>query len=368
MDSSVLFESSDNTVVVIDIPRSLEEAQVLPGQTITRHIISAKPVETPWQIPEPKKDTAKYLSPSAAVAELMILESVKAALETVRAGYDGPWCLPRVIHKQAKESEQNEPEEVNADANGIVNATESHKRKYKASSLASDEESQYTASPSPFLPEQSHHLPGTIESQREVFLQNAPQFDLVIIDPPWPSRSVKRKSDRYTTVYSIEEARDLLSQIPVALHLKRDGLVAVWVTNKAAIMDLLTAPGGTLAEWGLEPIGEWIWLKVTSTGEPVFDVESAWRKPWERLLIARKKGSSTSLPTGTKVIFGVPDIHSRKPNLRGLFENILPKGYLGLEIFARNLTAGWWSWGNEVLFFQQRHHWVAIENEPTGRL
>ncbi|KAK5633216.1 hypothetical protein RRF57_008930 [Xylaria bambusicola] len=164
----------------------------------------------------------------------------------------------------------------------------------------------------------------------------------------------------------MEEARELLGQIPIAARLKRDGLVAIWITNKAAVTDLLTSPGGILAQWGLEPIGEWIWLKITSTGDPILDVESVWRKPWERLLIARRMGSLISLPVSRRVIIGVPDVHSRKPNLRGLFEDILPKGYIGLEVFARNLTAGWWSWGNEVLFFQQGHHWVEMEDEDEA--
>ena len=164
----------------------------------------------------------------------------------------------------------------------------------------------------------------------------------------------------------MEEARDLLAQIPVAAHLKQDGLVAIWITNKAAVTDLLTSPRGMLAQWGLEPIGEWIWLKITSAGEPISDVGSAWRKPWERLLIARKTGSRTSLLSNRRVILGVPDVHSRKPSLRGLFEDILPRDYVGLEVFARNLTAGWWSWGNEVLFFQQGHHWFPIgDGEKT---
>ncbi|TGJ79260.1 hypothetical protein E0Z10_g9498 [Xylaria hypoxylon] len=365
MEPSVLFKSSDSAAVVIDIPRSLEEAQVLPGRDITRRIVSSYPRETPWQIPEPKTDKTKYVSPSAAIAELMTLESVKAALEVARAGYHGPWCLPRVTRSRANESEPTEAAEV--DANGSTVAAQPHKRKYKPSPLALEEDKE-TDSTSPHIPEQSHYLSGTVESQRVAFLQSAPQFDLIVLDPPWPSRSVKRKSDSYATVNSMDEARKLLSQIPVASHIKRDGLVAIWVTNKAAITDLLTAPGGILAQWGLEPVGEWVWLKITNAGEPVLDVESAWRKPWERLLIARKTGSYVLLPTGMKVIMGVPDIHSRKPNLRGLFEDILPKNYLGLEVFARNLTAGWWSWGNEVLFFQQGHHWLPLEDERDSRL
>ncbi|KAI0424593.1 MT-A70-domain-containing protein [Xylaria sp. FL1042] len=345
MESSVLFKSTDGTAFVIDIPRSLEEAQVLSGQDIARRIVSAHPRETPWQTPEPKKDAAKYVPPSAAVAELMTLESVKAALEVVRAGYDGPWCLPRVARKRTDESQ---PSGVDVSADAV----ESQKRKYEPS-----EENKQTTSTGPYIPEKSHHLLGTIESERKAFIQDAPQFDLIVLDPPWPSRSVKRKSDNYAIVHSTEEAQDLLAQIPVAAHLKRDGLVAVWITNKAAITELLTAPGGVLAQWGLEPVGEWIWLKVTSAGEPILDIESVWRKPWERLMIARKIGSRVSLPRNRRVILGVPDVHSRKPNLRGLFEDILPKDYVGLEVFARNLTAGWWSWGNEVLFFQERHHW-----------
>ncbi|KAI1154730.1 MT-A70-domain-containing protein [Nemania diffusa] len=353
MDSSVLFQSSDGALVVVDVPRSLEEAQVLPGKPITRRIVSCHPRETPWQMPEPKKDTAKYASPSAAIAELMALERVKTALEQISANYAGPWCLPRVTRGQES-----------GPIRAAASVTQSHKRKYKPSLEEEAEEEAISAAP--FIPEQSHTLLGTISSQRELFLRDAPQFDLIVLDPPWPSRSVKRKSDSYTTVRDIEGARELLSQIPVASHLKRDGLIAIWVTNKTAIIDLLTAPGGTLAQWGLEPVGEWTWLKVTSAGEPILEVESVWRKPWERLLIARKVGSLVLLPMRTRVIFGVPDVHSRKPNLRRLFEDTLPRNYTGLEVFARNLTAGWWSWGNEVLFFQQGHHWAPLEDEQTN--
>ncbi|KAI0508561.1 MT-A70-domain-containing protein [Xylaria bambusicola] len=346
MESSVLFKSPDGNAIVIDIPRSLEEAQVLPGQDITRRIVSAHPRDTPWQVPEPKKDTTQYVSPSAAIAELMTLESVKAALDAVKASYDGPWCLPR------KQTGDVEP--VRAD----VHADVSRKRKRELPSHPLDQSDET----GPYIPERSHHLLGTVESRRDTFLQNAPQFDLIVLDPPWPSRSVKRKSNSYGIVKNMDEARGLLEQIPIAAHLKRDGLVAIWITNKAAVTDLLTSPGGILAQWGLEPVGEWIWLKITSTGEPISDVESAWRKPWERLLIARRTGSQISLPTSRRVMMGVPDIHSRKPNLRGLFEDILPKENVGLEVFARNLTAGWWSWGNEVLFFQRGHHWVEVDD------
>ncbi|KAI0014377.1 MT-A70-domain-containing protein [Xylariaceae sp. FL0662B] len=345
---SVLFENPDKSVVLIDIPRSIEEAQVLPGHVANRRLISSSPTETPWKTPEPKKGIGQQTvaTPSAAVAELMTLESVKTALDSIKTSHAGPWCLPRVT-RGTRERKKNE-----------TDSKESRKRK----KATSDSDGTPDVIPEPFIPDQAHYLLGSIESQRETFLKTAPSFDLVVLDPPWPSRSVKRKRNSYATVYGMDEARDLLSQIPVASHLEADGLVAVWITNKAAVADLLTAPGGMFSQWGLELIGEWIWLKITRSGDPIIDVESQWRKPWERLLIARKKGSSTKLPIPTKVILGVPDAHSRKPNLRSLFADVLPENYHGLEVFSRNLTAGWWSWGDEVLHFQNRHHWIAAED------
>ncbi|KAI2637089.1 MT-A70 family [Hypomontagnella submonticulosa] len=345
--SCVLFESSDRSTILIDIPRSIDEAQVSPGQAIRRHIISSAPIETPWETPEPKtKDAGQLATPSAAVAELMTLESVKVALEEIKHSYEGPWCLPRVIKDT-----------------GTSNIGKSSLKMSRKRKQHTPDNEAFDAARIPFIPDRSHYLLGTIESQRQNFLADAPVFDLMVLDPPWPSRSVKRKQDGYTVVYGMREAKSLLSQIPVSSHLKPDGLVAMWVTNKAAVAELLTSPGGIFSEWGLEPVGEWIWLKITSSGEPVINIEAQWRKPWERLLLARKKGGTVKAPIPTKVIMGVPDVHSRKPNLRSLFQNILPEDYSGLEVFARNLTAGWWSWGNEVLYFQQRHHWIEMNDK-----
>ncbi|PHH88571.1 hypothetical protein CDD83_7352 [Cordyceps sp. RAO-2017] len=149
----------------------------------------------------------------------------------------------------------------------------------------------------------------------------------------------------------------MLAGIPVPARLAADGLVAVWITNKPGVRELLTSPAGVLAGWGLEPVTEWTWLKVAASGEPLYDVESAWRKPWEKLLVARRRGARLHRALPPKVVVAVPDVHSRKPHLRRLFQDALGPQYTGLEVFARNLTAGWWSWGDEVLKFQGAHHW-----------
>lgn len=205
-------------------------------------------------------------------------------------------------------------------------------------------------------------------------------------------------------------------------HIENNGYIGIWTTNKSAFRAMLLDPGGIFEQWGLELVEEWIWLKITSSGEPIYKITGTWRKPWEILLVGRKKAfrktecdlekgpvaeeelgvekqpdddaaglakqttidqehgikespaassklnkspeSSENTPVTIKrrVIFGVPDLHSRKPNLRYLFGELLGlQDYRGLEIFARNLTAGWWGWGNEVVKFQMDGAWLEEE-------
>lgn len=327
--SSILFETLDRSVVVIDIPRSLEESQVLSSQAPTRRIYSRAPIQEPFTTPEPKhqdEDFAASQSPAIQLAGLMTAAAVENALHEISKQYsNGPFCLPRLTRPEAP----------------------------------------LISGGAPLIPDKAEALHGSIQALRGAFDTSAPRFDLLVLDPPWPNRSARRKtSNKYATVSNLKDMRSLLLQIPVASHLASDGLVAVWITNKPSIQDFLTSPSGVFAAWGLEVVTEWIWLKVTASGEPIFDTESQWRKPWEKLVIAQRIGSRKPVALEPKVLVAVPDLHSRKPNLRGLFQDVLGKTeYGGLEVFARNLTAGWWSWGDDVYRFQQPDHWTSVEGE-----
>ncbi|KAK4251538.1 MT-A70-domain-containing protein [Corynascus novoguineensis] len=365
LSSSILWQNDRKTVVLLDLIRSIEEAQIPSGQLAAnngrpsatlRRLISALPPASPFPTPEPKTGGSELpaTSPSAQIAELMTQGAVESALEEIKASHDGPWCLPRIT------SSKQEPEE-----------------------LAQDPSSNYSnapsppLSPSPPLPQpqpQPQPAPSSTSSDRNT---HPTSFDLIVLDPPWPNRSAKRKRKRagaYRPVADLASVRALLRHVPVASRLAPGGLVAVWVTNAARFADLLLGSGngrgdrggGVFAEWDVELVGEWTWLKVTVGGEPVVPVDSAWRKPWERLLIGRKRGPAAAAGDGKvrigaverKVVVAAPDVHSRKPNLRGLFEELLPERYEALEVFARNLTAGWWAWGDQVLLFQRRECWV----------
>lgn len=122
-----------------------------------------------------------------------------------------------------------------------------------------------------------------------------------------------------------------------------------------------------LDHWNLELIEEWIWLKVTTNGEPMSAIDGTWRKPYEILLLAKRIGSEgpRASTVARRVILGVPDLHSRKPCLKSMLESLLERECVGLEIFARCLTAGWWGWGNEVLKFQEESCWIVDTAEGT---
>jgi len=100
---------------------------------------------------------------------------------------------------------------------------------------------------------------------------------------------------------------------------------------------------------------EWHWVKVTSEGDTVTDFESLHRKPYEILLLARcgKVPASVQPTTGHRCIFSVPSsLHSEKPRLGPVLAPFLPSAPTCMELFARCLTSGWTSWGNEVLLQQ----------------
>jgi N6-adenosine-specific RNA methylase IME4 len=269
-------------------------------------------------------------------------------------------------------------------------------------------------------------IPGMSEAQK---------FNLFLFDPPWPNKSVRRSRHYQTHPYAemdllTQRLADILhahaygatspptiSQEPSATQFQtQDSIAAIWITNaekaRRAAYTVLSTSGFHVCE-------EWIWIKVTATGEPICPVDALWRKPYEILVIGRRDhnvtnqscssfhSSSSALnkmqahadgrgpfgtnsepdfqtlpPTGKnitrRVIAAVPDIHSRKPNLRELFERIFfqdvvfsppssqaqdqnqdrARPYTALEVFARNLTAGWWACGNEVLKFNDRKCWV----------
>lgn len=165
-------------------------------------------------------------------------------------------------------------------------------------------------------------------------------------------------------------------------------LAAIWITNsekaRRTAYEALRASGFRVCE-------EWVWVKITTDGRPTSPLDGLWRRPYEILVIGRNEtslglhvdgddGVNSSLLgidpscTARRVLAAVPDLHSRKPHLRAVFEEVFFRAssceqavepYSALEVFARNVTAGWWACGNEVLKFNARECWTEGEEDLT---
>ncbi|TVY84688.1 Methyltransferase-like protein [Lachnellula suecica] len=376
MASCILYQDDESSVTLLDIPRSIE---LIQGDS-TKKIISSRPLEQPYPSVEPKTAKARAKIGEVPLEDLLLQKHLQLALDGLKETYHGVWCLPRVTAEAGieKSRRKRKKEEISTDPNpqeesqtSKLDSTTSDVANVPQSPDSEDHwlfhnpnsESIYTPNdslrPSARVPPCSTALQGDIAATLETFNISAPKLNLMTMDPPWPNRSARRKN-AYATSYSTTDIQRLLSSIPVKDHLAEDGLVAVWVTNKVAFRDLLLEDGGLFDEWGIQLLEEWVWVKVTANGDMICAVDSSWKKPYEILLVGRKKGENTKPEqVKRKVIVAVPDLHSRKPNLKVLFEKMMGmEEYEGLEVFARNLTAGWWAWGNEVFKFQTDEHWI----------
>ncbi|PYH68821.1 MT-A70 family [Aspergillus vadensis CBS 113365] len=238
-----------------------------------------------------------------------------------------------------------------------------------------------------YIPPSSHFLRCTIpisepiQNSSQPLLPGLPhdqKFNLILLDPPWTNRSVRRSGHYQTQFY---KGWDLLTEricgilreyLQYDVSDRGDGttdtkgpVAAIWITNSAkARKTAYEAIRGA----GMAVCEEWVWCKVTMDGRPIVEVGGLWRKPYEVLVIGRVQSACGDGDGGIvrRVIAAVPDVHSRKPNLKELFERMFFSSgeaggcvpYAALEVFARNLTAGWWACGDDVLKFNSEEWWV----------
>nr|XP_020742023.1 methyltransferase-like protein 4 [Odocoileus virginianus texanus] len=163
-----------------------------------------------------------------------------------------------------------------------------------------------------------------------------------------------------------------IKQIPVPKLAAPSCLIVTWVTNRQKHLRFVKEE--LYPSWSVEVVAEWHWVKITSSGEFVFPLDSPHKKPYEGLILGRVREKAASLLRNAdeeelpipdhKLIVSVPcALHSHKPPLAEVLKDyIKPEGEC-LELFARNLQPGWTSWGNEVLKFQHMDYFVALKSK-----
>ncbi|KAG2458223.1 METL4 protein, partial [Polypterus senegalus] len=144
------------------------------------------------------------------------------------------------------------------------------------------------------------------------------KFDVIIIDPPWENKSVKR-SNRYQFLPAHQ-----LKQIPVPSLAAPECLIVTWVTNRQKHLRFVKEE--LYPFWSIEAVTDWWWVKITKAGEFVFPLESSHKKPYENLVLGRYRKNKEYFTSETETtIYPIPDqkiicsipstLHSHKPSL-----------------------------------------------------
>lgn len=393
MASPVLWHNGEQAwdVCLLDVPRSISAAQGTAAYPCSDTLLSSEPIACPFPSNEPKSAAAraKLLYNTVGVNfHVQYSTILHGALEQVRQYHQGAWCLPRpfTIDTRGRSRKRKADEDASSSLDLVratspklpdgvsfyVSGSQPGEELHAKSTDSEGDEIVYRVPPcSTFSLSDCSTSRSFLSSIRNQAQDESAKrhFDLVLLDPPWPNRSVKRShktpGSSYTTCTTLDDTFRLLMSTDLDMVMADDCLVGIWITNKPAVRELVCGDGGILDTWGLKLEEEWIWLKTTVNGEPLSAIDSLWRKPYEVLLLGRKRPSGLFAPSQSAVkrrtIISVPDLHSRKPCLKLLLEPMMSnvQSYRALEVFARHLVSGWWSWGNECIKFNESQHWHA---------
>ena len=95
----------------------------------------------------------------------------------------------------------------------------------------------------------------------ETLSESGRTFSLIVMDPPWTNRFVKRKRHAGSLNSYHSMGNDILATLPISKLCAQGALVAVWCTNSKKHLDYLT--NTLLPLWNLTYVATWFWIKVS---------------------------------------------------------------------------------------------------------
>jgi len=171
-------------------------------------------------------------------------------------------------------------------------------------------------------------------------------YDLIYADPPWSYRDKANAGKRGAShKYSVMSLEDICA-LPVGDIASDDCLLALWWVPPMPreALDVIDA-------WGfkLKTMKGFTWHKITKTGKDHFGMGHWTRANTEDCLFAaRGKPKRTNAGVRQLIHAHVRD-HSRKPEeARDALVTLLGENVRRIELFARQRSVGWDSWGAEI--------------------
>jgi|HubBroStandDraft_6_1064221.scaffolds.fasta_scaffold00001_336 N6-adenosine-specific RNA methylase IME4 len=172
-------------------------------------------------------------------------------------------------------------------------------------------------------------------------------FEIVYADPPWSYYGSPVKDAAAAKHYPLM-SQQALAELPVRQIMAKRAALFLWATGPRLHLAI-----ELLARWGLHFRGVlYVWIKTNRRGEIICGqgVPPTFTKPTTEFVLA-----ATTTPTGrpfpvldlaqAQVVLHPRAEHSRKPDIfRAMIERLCGERPR-IELFARESSPGWASWG-----------------------
>ena len=172
------------------------------------------------------------------------------------------------------------------------------------------------------------------------------KYNVIYADPPWAYHvySLKGKGRSAESHYPTMSIKDI-SALPVADIAAGDCALFMWVT-----FPCLQEAFDVIEVWGFQyKTVAFAWVKQNKKSDSLFWGMGYWTRANVELCILATKGHPKRIDAGVhQVIMSHIEEHSKKPaETRDRIVKLMgdvPR----VELFARQKTQGWDTWGNEV--------------------
>ena len=172
------------------------------------------------------------------------------------------------------------------------------------------------------------------------------KYGIIYADPPWHYRVYSKKgagrsAESHYPTMTIEE----IQALPVSELADKDCALFMWIT-----FPLLKESLSVLSAWGFKfKTIAFVWIKQNRKSDSLFWGMGYWTRANAEFCVLATKGKPKRMAKNVhQVIVSHIEEHSKKPDEARRHIVRLMGDLPRIELFARQKSAGWDVWGNEV--------------------
>ena len=172
------------------------------------------------------------------------------------------------------------------------------------------------------------------------------KYGIIYADPPWHYRVYSKKgagrsAESYYPTMTIEK----IQALPVSELADKDCALFMWIT-----FPLLKESLSVLSAWGFKfKTIAFVWIKQNRKSDSLFWGMGYWTRTNAEFCVLATKGKPKRMAKNVhQVIVSHIEEHSKKPDEARRRIVRLMGDLPRIELFARQKSAGWDVWGNEV--------------------